>query len=208
MLKASDIMTKDVATIRGSATVAETIELMNARGWRALIVNRRHERDAYGIITETDIIYKLVAYGKDPTQVRVYEVMTKPCISVNPDLGIEYVARLFADNGLLIAPVIQGELLGIISVSDILKKGKVVEQPRSILLQQELEEAIKDARTICAEKGSLSEDCAAAWDVVEEMQSELAHQRADKIFKTAFDEYCEEFPEAMRGRMLDHLRSS
>ena len=78
----------------------------------ALIVERRHPQDAYGIVTETDIVYKVVAYGKDPKKVRVYQIMTKPCIAVNPDLGLDYVARLFADNGLLRAPVVQGELLG------------------------------------------------------------------------------------------------
>jgi len=59
--------------------------------------------------------------------------MTKPCIVVNPDLRVEYVARLFAQNGLLRAPVIQGELLGIISVTDILTKSNFVEQPQEVL---------------------------------------------------------------------------
>ena len=114
MLRAADIMTTDVATIRSSATVAEAVKLMQARGWHALIVERRHDQDAYGIITEADIVYKVIAFGKDPAKVRVYEVMSKPCIVVNPDLGVEFVARLFAEHRLLRAPVIQGELLGII----------------------------------------------------------------------------------------------
>ena len=38
--------------------------------------------------------------------------MTKPCIVVNPDLGVEYVARLFANARIRRAPVIKGELLG------------------------------------------------------------------------------------------------
>jgi CBS domain-containing protein len=205
MLKASDIMTKDVATIRGSATIAEAAELMQARGWGTLIVERRHPQDAYGIITERDIVYKVIAFGKDPTQVRVHEVMTKPCIVINPDLGVEYVARLFADHHLLRAPVIQDELLGIISVSDILTKSNFVKQPRSVLLEQEVKEAILQARAVCDDKGIQSPECAAAWDVVEEMQAELAHQRAEKIHKTAFQEYCEEFPEVWSARLYDQL---
>jgi len=205
MLKASDIMTKDVATIRCSATVAEAAELMEARGWGTLIVERRHPQDAYGIITERDIVYKVIAFGKDPSQVRVHEVMTKPCIVINPDLGVEYVARLFADHHLLRAPVIHGELLGIISVSDIITKSNFVKQPRSVLLEQEVKQAIQEARAVCDAKGINATECAAAWDVVEEMQAELAHQRAEKLRKTAFEEYCEEFPEAWSARIYDYL---
>jgi CBS domain-containing protein len=196
MLKASDIMTKDVATIRSSATVAEAVKLLRERDWKALVVDRRHEQDAYGIITEKDIVYKVIAYDKDPCKVRVYEVMTKPCIVVNPDLGLEYVARLFADHNLQRAPVIQGKLLGIISLVDILANSNFLQQPYTILLEEQLENEIKQTRAVCAEKGIRSEQCAAAWDAIEELQAEIAHQRAEKVVKTALEEYCDEYPEA------------
>ncbi|BAZ10004.1 hypothetical protein NIES4071_18180 [Calothrix sp. NIES-4071] len=204
MLRAADIMTHDVATVRSSATVSEAVKLMKARDWRALIVERRHPQDAYGIITNSDIISKVVAYGKNPSKVRVYEIMTKPCITVNPDLGVEYVARLFADNHLLQAPVIQGELIGIVSASDIICKSEFVELPRTVVLEQELQEAIKKSREICAKTSPRSEQCAVAWDVVDELQAEIAYQEAKQIQKTAFEEFCEEFPEVYRGRQFDN----
>lgn len=126
MMKAEEIMTKNVATIRGSATSAEAVALMKQKGLQALVVDRRHEQDAYGIVTETDIIYKVTAFGKDPKAVRVYEIMTKPCIVVNPELGVEYVARLFANTHIRQAPVIKGKLLGLLSITDILVKGDFV----------------------------------------------------------------------------------
>jgi CBS domain-containing protein len=203
MMKAADIMTKEVITIRGSATVADAVKLMKEKGLRALIVERRHEQDAYGIVTETDIVYQVAAFGKDPKRMRVYEIMTKPCIVINPDLGVEYVARLFANTGIRRAPVIKGELLGIISVTDILTKSDFIEQPKEVLFEQKIQEAIEQARAISAEKGATSPESAAAWDAVEEMQAEAAHQRAKQIDKTAFEEYCEEFPEAEEARMYD-----
>ncbi len=203
MLRAADIMTTDVATVRSSATVAEAVKLMKVRGWHALIVERRHDQDAYGIITFSDIVYKVIAFGKDPAKVRVYEIMSKPCIVVNPDLGVEYVARLFAEHRLLRAPVIQGELLGIISLVDIINESKFIELPRLVILEQELTVAIKKARATCSATSPRSEECAIAWDIVDELQAELAHQEAKKISKTAFEEYCEEFPEAMESRMYD-----
>ena len=131
MMKAEDIMTKNVVTIRGSATVAEAVQLMKEKGLRAIIVEPRSEDDPYGTVTETDIIYKVAAYGHDPKQMRVYEIMTKPCLTINPELGVEYVARLFANSRIRRAPVVKGKLLGIISVSDIMHKSDFVEKPKS-----------------------------------------------------------------------------
>ncbi|PSB03658.1 CBS domain-containing protein [Merismopedia glauca] len=131
-MKAKEIMTKEVVTIRGSATVAEAVEVMKSKGLRAIIVDSRHQDDPYGIISETDIIYKVAAYGKDPKQVRVFEIMTKPCIVVNPELQVEYVARLFSGTKIRRAPVMsKGELLGIISVTDIFRKSDFVEKPKT-----------------------------------------------------------------------------
>jgi len=203
MMKAQDIMTQDVVTIRGSATVAQAVALMKEKKLRALIVDRRHEQDAYGIVTETDIVYKVAAYGHDPKKVRVYEIMTKPCISINPDLGVEYVARLFANTGIRRAPVIKGELLGIISVTDILTKSDFVEQPKSLLLDERIQKAVEEARTICTQKGPTSKECAAAWDIVEELQAEASHQRGQKPVTTAFEEYCQENPDAAEARIYE-----
>lgn len=205
MLKVADVMS-EVVTIRGSATVADAVKLMREKGVHALIVNRRHEQDAYGILTETDVVYKVTAYGKDTNRIRVCDIMTKPCIVVNPDLGVEYVARLFANTGIHQAPVIQGELLGIITIRDILTKGDFVEKPKETVLEQRIQTAIEQARAICAEKGATSKECAVAWDEVEELQAEAAHQRADKAFvgKTAFEIYCEENPDALEARIYDN----
>jgi CBS domain-containing protein len=199
MLTAADIMTTDMATIRSSAMIAEAVKLMRQRGLRSLIVNRMHEQDAYGVISETDIVYKVAAYGADPKQMRVYEVMTKPCIVVNPELGIELVARLFADLRISRAPVIQGTLLGIVSVSDILAKGDFDETPQTTVLVRRIQNAIEYARSLCLGQGNTSQECLAAWTAVEEMQT-AADQRKEVLKKTAFDEFCEEYPEVMEKR--------
>jgi CBS domain-containing protein len=123
MKKVKDIMTKEVVTIAGTATVAAANKLMVDKHVRALVVAARGEDDAYGIVTETDIVYKVLAQGKDPETVKVCDVMTKPCVVVNPDLGVKYCARLFANVRIRRAPVIQKKLLGIVTVTDILRKG-------------------------------------------------------------------------------------
>lgn len=179
-MQAKEIMTADVVTISGSATIAEAVQLMKDQGLRALIVDRRNEDDPYGIVTETDVVYKVAAYGHNPKEMRVFEIMTKPCIVVPPDLGVEYVARLFANTKIRRAPVVQGRLLGIISVSDILCKSDFVEKPKRLFIEDEIDVARQEARQICEGQGATSPACAAAWDVVEELQATASHQRAAK----------------------------
>ncbi len=184
-MRAKHIMTKDVATVRGSATVAEAVRLMRLKELRSLIVEPRNDGDAYGIVTESDIVGKVVAYGKDPKQVRVSEIMTKPCIVVNPDLDVEYVARLFANTGIWRAPVIQGELLGIISVTDIINKGDFLEKPKLRFLQKELHKAVSNARSISANYGAESKRAVEAWDFVDELEAEACFYGAPKLGTSA-----------------------
>ena len=210
MLTAKDIMTSDVVTVRGSATVAEAVQMMKAKGLRALIVERRTTDDPYGIVTETDVIYKVAAYGKDPKAVRVFEIMTKPCITIPPDLGVEYVARLFANVGIRRAPVLEKDLLGVVSVSDLLVKSNLFERPKRLYLEDELEAAREEARAICDAKGDTSRECAAAWDVVEELLAETSDRRTQAQLgqkkgseESGMEAFCSANPDAPECRVYE-----
>lgn len=124
MLKVKDIMTTNVVTVAASALVSEAIGLMRSNKIHSLIIKPRASEKGYGILTEADIAYKVIAVGEDPKALKVSDIMTKPCIVVPPDMTVENAARLFANNRLHRAPVIKDDLLGILSVTDILRKGK------------------------------------------------------------------------------------
>ena len=203
MMQAQEIMTKNVVTISGSATIAEAVKIMKEKGLRALIVDRRSDADPYGIVTETDIVYKVAAFGHDPKQMRVYEIMTKPCVVVNPDLGVEYVARLFANTRIRRAPVIEGKLLGIVSISDILKKSDFVEKPKQLYIEDRLDVAREEARAICAAKGATAPECAAAWDEVEELQAAAADKRQAEKKPNSLEAYCADNPDALECRIYE-----
>ncbi|MBF2035618.1 MAG: Calvin cycle protein CP12 [Leptolyngbyaceae cyanobacterium T60_A2020_046] len=68
--------------------------------------------------------------------------------------------------------------------------------------QSELDKAREYARAVCADKGEDAPECAAAWDVVEEMQAEISHQHQIPK-KSNFDQYLEENPEAPEARMYE-----
>ena len=150
-MKATDIMSTNIVTIDSLATIAEAARVMKQHSVRALIVDRTSEEDAYGIITATDIS-KAVANVKQPEATYVYEVMTKPCIVINPDLAVEYIVKLFIRTKIRIAPVIKDKLLGIVSLTDILTKTdflnsittKLMEQKREKLAELPLNELIEN----------------------------------------------------------------
>ncbi|MEO1670152.1 MAG: CBS domain-containing protein [Cyanobacteria bacterium J06631_2] len=121
MKVAADIMTSKVVTINSLANILQAAKMMNQHGVKTLIVDRASFDDAYGIITQTDIS-KAIANVKDPALTYVCEVMSKPCIVVNPNLSVEYIIKLFANNKIRTAPVITDRLLVIVSLSDIVSK--------------------------------------------------------------------------------------
>jgi CBS domain-containing protein len=117
-------MITEVATITASSLVSEAIGLMRAKHIHSLVVKPRGSEKSYGLLTEADIAYKVIAHGSDPKALKVSDIMTRPCIVVDPEMTVENAARLFANHHIHRAPVIKDELLGIISVTDILRKGR------------------------------------------------------------------------------------
>ena len=166
-MKAADIMTTKVFTIDSLATVADAIALMQAKRVRSLIVEPE-EDGAYGIVTETDVIYKVAAKDADPEEVLVYQIMTKPCIVVNPDLKLKNVARLFAETGIARAPVIQKQLLGMISTTDLIMKSNVAQPASSGRFAAKVHENLLHSRVAFDPQEQIERECEAAWDAVED----------------------------------------
>ncbi len=124
--KAADVMTRDVAFIDGAATAAEAIRIMRERKISCLVVNRRTPDDAWGIVTRKDVVNKIVDPGRDPDEVKVFEIMTKPLVMLSPGLALKYCARLMHNTGIRRAVVFDGkDIVGILSNSDIFNAIKV-----------------------------------------------------------------------------------
>ena len=116
----ADVMTRNVVFIDGKEPVDTAIRLMRKKGVSSLVVNRRNEEDAWGIVTRKDVIHKVVNPGKHPLEVRVFQIMTKPVVTVTPELALKYCARLMNNAGIRRAPVYDGrEIVGIVSNTDI-----------------------------------------------------------------------------------------
>jgi CBS domain-containing protein len=127
IVQVKDIMTRNVVTIDGMATVSEAVAKMRSENVTALLVDKRHPSDAWGIVTIPDLVGQVISPGRPPDDTNVYEIMTKPVITVPPDMDIRYVARLLHRIGVRKAPVEdRGELVGVISMSDLVMREGVL----------------------------------------------------------------------------------
>lgn len=165
MFKVSDIMTTTVFTISRTATAAQAMALMQGEKLRALIVDRAVPEDDYGILTERDIAYHVIAPAIDPDTITVADIMRHPCIALSPDLSVQEAAQCFQDTGIQRAPVIQhNRLVGVLSISDMVMKPMAASQDQ---LSRQINEALRHARVISAEPDRVARECALAWDIRE-----------------------------------------
>ena len=121
-MKARDIMTEDLVWILGDVTVLEATEAMRSRKISSVLVERRNPDDTWGIVTLSDVVKRVVEPGRDPREVRVYEIMSKPLVLIGPDLAVEYCAQLMERTDLRRLPVFNGEeIVGIVAHRDIVR---------------------------------------------------------------------------------------
>ena len=124
LVQVKDVMKHKVDIVDGMKTVQEALSEMKHIETKTLIVDKRHEHDEWGIVVVADIARKVLAADKSIERTNVYEVMTKPAVTVHEDMDIRYCARMFEQLGLARAPVVRdGEIVGIVSYTDMVLKG-------------------------------------------------------------------------------------
>ncbi len=123
-IRVRDVMKTDFDMVDGMATVQDALDTMMHIEAKSLIVKRRHDDDEYGMVMLSDIAKQVLAIDRAPDRVNIYEIMSKPVITINPEMDIRYCARLFARFDLSRAPVVENrEVIGIISFTDMVVKG-------------------------------------------------------------------------------------
>ena len=114
-----DVMTPSPKVIDGLATVEEAIALMRDRRISSLVIDRRHKGDEYGLVVVADIAKKVIGQDRSPSRTSVYQIMTKPVLTVDCDMNIKYAIRLLDGFGVSRALVTEGgNLVGLVTVRD------------------------------------------------------------------------------------------
>ena len=128
IIRVRDVMKYEVDVVDGMLTVTEALNSMKYPDTRTLIVDKRHEDDEYGVVMFRDMAKKVLARDHSPNRVNIYEIMSKPVLSVHPDMDIRYCTRMFDRFGLSRAPVLENQkIIGLVSYSDIVLNGLHIE---------------------------------------------------------------------------------
>jgi CBS domain-containing protein len=98
--KASDIVERDFATLYEDANVVDATQLMNSKNTSSIIIRLRNSEEPIGIVTDRDILYRVVAEGKDPSKITLKEIMSSPLHTVGKDVLVKDAISIMRNKGI------------------------------------------------------------------------------------------------------------
>jgi CBS domain-containing protein len=141
-IKAEDVMVTEVVVLDGNISAKKAAEIMAQEDVSAIIVTT--EGKANGILTERDVLKRIVAEDKNSKRTRINEIMSSPLVTVEPSTDLESAAHLMFEKKIKNLPVIHNNrLVGLISLQDICKL-----QPEVLRLLRETMETPKNLKKV------------------------------------------------------------
>lgn len=117
-MKAKDVMVKDVVKVNSCTLVDNAVKMMNKNNIGCLIIEDNGE--ARGIVTQRDLLEKVLEKAKDPRKLVVSDIMTKRLVVGNPDMEIHEAAKLMFKRKIKKLPIVEnGKLIGLITLTNI-----------------------------------------------------------------------------------------
>ena len=115
-----DVMVTDVKTVRPDSSVREVVQKMNKFDVGSIIVVQ--ENRPVGIITERDILRKILEPGIDPLVIKARQIMSSPIVTIQEDMSVEEAARTMTKRRIKKLPVVRGgKLIGIVTATDLVR---------------------------------------------------------------------------------------
>jgi predicted transcriptional regulator len=119
----ADLMSRTLHTIKESEPISAAIQKMTATRVSALVVEKAHERDAYGVLTRKDIVVEAAEGWDGLAALKVHDLATKPAVEIQAGVGIKHAVRLMRLVGVRRLLVMEGDrLVGVISNSDVFRR--------------------------------------------------------------------------------------
>jgi CBS domain-containing protein len=98
--KAGDIIERDFATLCEDDNVVEATRLMNSKNTSCIIVRLKNSEEPIGIVTDRDILYRVVAESKDPSKITLKEIMSSPLHTVDKDMLVKDAVSIMRNKGI------------------------------------------------------------------------------------------------------------
>jgi len=123
-MKIEKIMIKDVITLQPDSSAHEAVKLMNENRIGCLLVV--YSDKIVGILTERDMLERVLEKCKDPKETKVSEIMTKQVIVGKPEMQLVEATRLMFENKVKKLPIVEGNrLVGLVTLTDIARATSV-----------------------------------------------------------------------------------
>jgi CBS domain-containing protein len=117
-MKIEELMTKSVITLPADASAYEAVKLLNKNKIGCLVVVYKGE--IVGILTERDLLERVLEKCRNPKETGISEIMTKHVIVGKPDMELSEATRLMFESRVKKLPIIEGNrLVGIVTLTDI-----------------------------------------------------------------------------------------
>jgi CBS domain-containing protein len=117
-MKVKELMVKNVITLRTDTSALEATKLLNKNKIGCLVV--AHDDDIAGILTERDLLERVLEKCKNPRETKISEIMTKDVIVGQPDMELCEATRIMMKNKVKKLPIVEkSHLVGIVTVTDI-----------------------------------------------------------------------------------------
>jgi CBS domain-containing protein len=121
--KVRDVMMLNFVKVDGIMKVSEALNMMREKKINAVLVEPRDENDVYGIMTLKDIARKVIGENRKLHEAHIYEIMSKPVLSVKSDMPIPYAARFLTNFNVSYAMVIDSnEVIGMVSLNGMVNR--------------------------------------------------------------------------------------
>ena len=118
-------MVEDVITIEEKATIKKAVELMNKHEIGCLIVVKKGK--PAGIVTERDMLKRILLESKDPEKTKVKEIMSEPLIVGKPQMDIEDAVKLMFKRNIKKLPVADKDhLVGLVTLTDLVRSEQII----------------------------------------------------------------------------------
>ncbi len=123
--KLADVMVEDVITVENKATIKKAAELMNEHEIGCLIVVKKGK--PAGIVTERDMLKRILLESRDPAKIKVNEIMSKPLIVGKPEMEIEDAVKLMFKRNIKKLPVAnKNNLVGLVTLTDLVRSEQII----------------------------------------------------------------------------------
>ena len=121
LLEVRDIMAYPAITEDEDVSVAEIAKEMKMSGISCVVITKGD--NPVGIVTDRDIVTKVIMKGRDPGEVKAKEIMSSPLMTIESDASLGRAGKVLIEKGIRRLPVIEkGELVGIVSLRNIVTR--------------------------------------------------------------------------------------